>query len=131
MKFMLDGCDISFVAEAPGDITLEQLLAQCDKIRTHWCACGIRSLHEDELNMKTEIEISYDSIKKADKDAPCDIRKPEKDWDQALSNVQMLIEMYAQIPTGVFGLMTLNGYLTRYNAGERSDDLYESMMEAE
>lgn len=131
MKFMLDGCDISFVAEAPADITLEQLLAQCDKIRPNWCACGIRSLNEDELNIKTEIEISYDSIRKTDKDVSCDIREPDKDWNKAVENVQMLIEMYAQIPTGVFGLMTLNGYLRRYNAGERTDDLYESMMEAE
>ena len=33
MKFVLNGCDISFVAEAPADITLEQLLKQCDRIR--------------------------------------------------------------------------------------------------
>ena len=26
IRFMLDGCDISFVAEAPEDITLAQLL---------------------------------------------------------------------------------------------------------
>lgn len=26
IKFILDGCDISFVAEAPEDITLKQLL---------------------------------------------------------------------------------------------------------
>lgn len=32
MKFKLDGCDIGFVAEAPGDITLKQLLKQCDRI---------------------------------------------------------------------------------------------------
>ena len=29
VKFVLNGCDISFVAEAPADITLEQLLKQC------------------------------------------------------------------------------------------------------
>lgn len=33
MKFVLNGCDISFVAEAPADITLEQLLKQCDRIK--------------------------------------------------------------------------------------------------
>ena len=32
MKFILNGCDISFIAEAPEDITLKQLLKQCDKI---------------------------------------------------------------------------------------------------
>lgn len=33
MTFLLDGCDISFIAEAPADITLKQLLAQCDRIQ--------------------------------------------------------------------------------------------------
>ena len=32
IKFVLNGCDISFYAIAPKDITLEQLLKQCDKI---------------------------------------------------------------------------------------------------
>ena len=44
IKFVLDGCDISFVAEAPEDITLKQLLEQCDKITPMWCACGISSV---------------------------------------------------------------------------------------
>lgn len=30
IKFWLNGCDIAFLAEAPGDITLKQLLKQCD-----------------------------------------------------------------------------------------------------
>lgn len=44
IKFVLNGCDILFIAEAPKDITLEQLLKQCDKIKPDWCACGICSL---------------------------------------------------------------------------------------
>lgn len=40
MKFILNGCDISFIAEAPDDITLKQLLKQCDKIKPDWSACG-------------------------------------------------------------------------------------------
>ena len=73
IKFMLNGCDISFVAEAPEDITLKQLLAQCDKITPHWCACGICSLEKSKLNPETKVEISigYDSITKLDKDASC------------------------------------------------------------
>lgn len=43
VKFLLNGCDISFVAEAPEDITLKQLLALCDRIKPDWCACGIYS----------------------------------------------------------------------------------------
>lgn len=77
MKFILNGCDISFVAEAPADITLEQLIKQCDKIKPDWCACGICSLNyigysEDE---ETEIIIGYDTIKKADDNIPCRIEE--------------------------------------------------------
>lgn len=79
MKFMLDGCDISFIAEAPEDITLKQLLEQCDKIRPHWCACGVRSLHEDEMNIDTEIVIGYDSIRKTSDNVSCEIVDPKKD----------------------------------------------------
>ena len=41
IKFVLNGCDISFIAEAPRDITLEQLIKQTDRIKPDWCACGI------------------------------------------------------------------------------------------
>lgn len=73
MKFILNGCDINFVAEAPEDITLKQLLKQCDKIKPHWCACGIRSLNKYEQNLNIEIKIDYNDIQKIDDDAPCDI----------------------------------------------------------
>lgn len=75
MKFVLNGCDISFIAEAPPDITLEQLIKQCDKIKPYWCACGVCSLEEASLpeNIKTEIIIGYDSIKKVDDDVNCRI----------------------------------------------------------
>lgn len=77
MKFVLNGCDISFVAEAPEDITLKQLIKQCDKIKPDWCACGICSLDyaghsEDE---KPEIIIGYDTIEKADENVPCSIKQ--------------------------------------------------------
>lgn len=71
MKFILNGCDISFIAEAPEDITLKQLLKQCDKIKPDWCACGICSCKEDE---ETEIIIGYDSIRKANDDVSCKIK---------------------------------------------------------
>lgn len=70
LKFWLDGCDISFIAEAPEDITLKQLLKQCDKIKPDWCACGIRSLDED---FDTEIIIEYDNIYKTSEDVNCRI----------------------------------------------------------
>lgn len=75
MKFMLNGCNINFIAEAPGDITLEQLLKQCDKIKPDWCACGIRSCDEDEIEWEPEIIIDYDSVRKFNDDVPCEIEE--------------------------------------------------------
>ena len=75
MKFVLNGCDISFIAEAPEDITLKQLLKQCDKIKPDWCACGICSYEKifEKLDCKTEIIIGSDSIKKTSDDVSCRI----------------------------------------------------------
>lgn len=72
MKFILNGCDISFIAEAPKDITLEQLLKQCDRIKPDWCACGICSCDQNE---EAEIVFDYNDVQKADKDAPCEIKE--------------------------------------------------------
>lgn len=62
IKFWLDGCDICFLAVAPEDITLKQLLKQCDRIKPDYCACGIRSWKEGDFD-KTEIEIDYDDVR--------------------------------------------------------------------
>ena len=70
MKFILNGCDISFIAEAPEDITLKQLLKQCDKIKPHWCACGICSAEEND---EVEIIIDYNSVRKVNEDVSCQI----------------------------------------------------------
>ena len=75
MKFMLDGCDISFVAEAPNDITLEQLLKQTAKIKPDWCACGPRYLDESEQNLPVEIVIGYSEIRQANEYVPCQIKE--------------------------------------------------------
>lgn len=72
MKFILNGCDISFVAEAPKDITLEQLLKQCDRIKPDWCACGICSCDQNE---EAEIVFDYNDVRKVDEDAPCQIKE--------------------------------------------------------
>lgn len=72
IKFILNGCDISFVAEAPEDITLKQLLKQCDRIQPDWCACGICSCGS---NQAAELKIGYDNIEKIDKDCPCTIKE--------------------------------------------------------
>ena len=74
MKFILNGCDISFVAEAPADITLKELLKQCDKIKPNWCACGICSVKKMGYeNISPEIIIGYNSIEKTSDDVSCEI----------------------------------------------------------
>ena len=74
--FMLDGCDISFVAEAPEDITLKQLLKQCNKIKPIWCTCGINNRDmEDYTEEDVEIIINYDSVKKVNEDVSCTIEE--------------------------------------------------------
>lgn len=76
IKFLLNGCDISFYAEAPEDITLKDLLIQCDRIKPDWCACGIcSSWHKDRDN---EILFTYDNVIKVNEDVSCTIRP--KDW---------------------------------------------------
>ena len=75
MKFVLNGCDINFLAEAPEDITLKQLLKQCDKIKPDWCACGICSVEAAGWRNDEEVDIviGYDSVKKVNEDACCTI----------------------------------------------------------
>lgn len=70
MKFVLNGCDIYFIAEAPEDITLKDLVRQCDRIKPDYCACGICSYTG---NIPTEIYITKDDIWKANDDVSCQI----------------------------------------------------------
>ena len=71
IKFILNGCDIQLYAEAPEDITLKQLLKQCDKIEPSWCACGIKS--EDFEDKYLDLIIDYDDIRKTSEDVSCRI----------------------------------------------------------
>ena len=72
LKFCLDGCDISFFAQAPEDITLKQLLQQCDRIIPDYCACGIVSENFDDKY--TDLIITYDNITKAKEYVSCTIK---------------------------------------------------------
>lgn len=75
MKFVLNGCDISFLAEAPEDITLKQLIEQCDKIKPDYCACGICSYEYAGFDKddEPEIIIDYSSVRKINDYVPCEI----------------------------------------------------------
>ena len=72
-RFMLDGCDICFIAEAPKDMTVEQLVRQASRIKPDWCACGIRNLEDGEKKCDTDIIFDYNDVKKNDEDLSCKI----------------------------------------------------------
>lgn len=78
VRFWLNGCDISFIAEAPADMTVKQLVKQGSRIVPDWCACGIRGLDDDEKNMQTEIVFDYDNVQKVNEDVSCRIKGGEK-----------------------------------------------------
>lgn len=54
------------------------------------------------------------------------------DWDAALKHLNTIRGYYLEIgAAGTFGLIFLNQNLARYEQGERTQDLYDSMMGAE
>lgn len=59
IKFILNGCDISIVAEAPTDMTLEQFVKQADRVRPPYCACGV--CYADEWD-NPEVRFTYDDV---------------------------------------------------------------------
>ena len=73
IRFILDGCDISFTATAPADMTLAQLLKQADRIQPRWCACGIRSCGAPYDRDHTDLIFDYDDVRKVNEWADCDI----------------------------------------------------------
>ena len=55
-----------------------------------------------------------------------------KEWSSAEDNVRVIREEYRKLGIiGMFGEMILTAYLNRDEAGERTEDLYESMVTAE
>lgn len=79
IKFLLAGCDISFVAEAPADMTVKQLLDQASKIKPDWCDCGVHYLHKMMKDFPPEISFDYDSVKKINEDVDCTINTKVED----------------------------------------------------
>jgi hypothetical protein len=74
VHFLLNGCDIQLVAEAPEDITLRELLTQCDRIKPLWCACGICSLEAAGMTgLGTDVYITKENVVAAD-GANCTIK---------------------------------------------------------
>lgn len=76
MRFILNGCDIYFIAEAPEDMTVKQLVEQASRIEPDWCACGICD-DKDYEHLETEIVFDYDDVRKTSEDVCCTIRAKE------------------------------------------------------
>ena len=54
------------------------------------------------------------------------------DWENAKKHLYNLKEAYEEIGTvGAFGLVFINGCIERFEKGERTQDLYERIMELE
>lgn len=79
IKFLLAGCDISFVAEAPADMTVKQLLDQASKINPWWCDCGVHYLRKSMKDFSPEISFDYNGVKKTREDVECDVKGEVED----------------------------------------------------
>lgn len=75
MIFILDGCDISFIAEAPDDMTVSQLVKQSARIVPDWRACGIRPAETWEIEEGPEIVFDYYDVRKTSVDVYCTIKE--------------------------------------------------------
>lgn len=54
------------------------------------------------------------------------------DWSEAVKNVEFYREEYSKIGgAGIFGMNTIDRLLCRYRSGERTRDLYDSMVSVE
>lgn len=74
-KFIIEGCGTNLKIAAPADITLKQLLKQCDRIKLAWHGCGISSDFMPEAPV--HLFIMYDSIIKVDEHVHCTILPEE------------------------------------------------------
>ena len=72
IKFILNGCDISFIAEAPEDMTVKELVEQASRIKPDWCACGICKAEDND---KVEICFEYNDVRKVDDSVCCKIKE--------------------------------------------------------
>ena len=75
IKFVIKGYNARIIAEAPKDITLEQLLSQMDKVQGIYSAMGIGSYDGcyGGNDYQTEIVFDYDSVIKTVEDVPIKI----------------------------------------------------------
>jgi len=51
----------------------------------------------------------------------------QEQWDEAVKDAKEVLEMYKEIPSGIFGAMNISEVLARYDRGERTKELYEDL----
>lgn len=71
IKFIINCGDINFVAEAPRDMTVEQLVEQASRIKPDRSVCGICKAEEND---GVEIIFDYDDVVKVGADISCTIK---------------------------------------------------------
>lgn len=52
---------------------------------------------------------------------------PQERWDEAIKNARFMMGEYKQIPTGMFGATTIALAISRYENGERTNELLEEL----
>ena len=55
------------------------------------------------------------------------MNEDEKRWEVAVANAREMLKIYKEIPTGVFGAIMIQGDISLYEAGDRSEALLESL----
>lgn len=56
--FEMSGCDISYIASAPEDMTIKELLDKVGEVKVLRCACGISKLTQKEQEEAT-VEVAF------------------------------------------------------------------------
>lgn len=51
----------------------------------------------------------------------------EDRWQRAIEHARTMLEIYMQIPTGIFGAMMISRDIDLYEAGDRSEALLEAL----
>ncbi|WP_199614676.1 hypothetical protein [Paenibacillus alkalitolerans] len=51
----------------------------------------------------------------------------KKRWEDAIENARFMLEEYKKIPTGAFGATLIAQAITRYENGERTQELLEEL----
>ncbi|MDY8023364.1 hypothetical protein [Paenibacillus polymyxa] len=55
----------------------------------------------------------------------------QQQWSEAVRHAKYYLGLYKEIPTGFFGAAFINRMIIRYEAGERTKELYQDMMDVE